>query len=185
MKAQPNAKRDVKLTGINEWQLKVLRHIPILADPSGHAAAEKRLFPDPVTGPDAEPEDREQWEEWVIPEHRRLYDDALERVAADVATATEEIRRQRRRRDQPDLPPPSPIHTGKFQLTIPAGNVDHWYRAMNQARLVMSERYGIDSEGDSDVLLERMIAADTVDRLFEYELFTSFQQWLVVYVMSE
>ena len=55
---------------------------------------------------------------------------------------------------------------------------------MNQARLVMSARYQIDSERNPQEYIEKMIAEGTMERLIQYELFTSLQQWLVVNIMD-
>ena len=74
--------------------------------------------------------------------------------------------------------PPAP----HFALTIPADHAEAWFRAMNQARIVLSERYGIDSEHVPE--LAKLLEAGQIEFWFQYELFVSLQGWLVEAVLD-
>ncbi len=69
-----------------------------------------------------------------------------------------------------------------FTLTIPPDHVEHWFLAMNQARLVLSARYGIDSEHVPD--LAQLLENGQLEHWFQYELFVSLQGWLVEAVLD-
>ncbi len=69
-----------------------------------------------------------------------------------------------------------------FALTIPAGHAEAWFRAMNQARIVLSTRYGIDSEHVPE--LAKLLEAGQIEYWFQYELFVSLQGWLVDAVLD-
>ena len=74
--------------------------------------------------------------------------------------------------------PPMP----HFVLTIPGDHAEAWFRAMNQARIVLSIRYGIDSERVPE--LGRLLEAGQLEYWFQYELFVSLQGWLVEAVLN-
>ena len=69
-----------------------------------------------------------------------------------------------------------------FSLTIPADHAEAWFRAMNQARIVLSTRYGIDSEHVPE--LAKLLQAGQIEHWFQYELFVSLQGWLVEAVLD-
>ena len=69
-----------------------------------------------------------------------------------------------------------------FALTIPVAHVEAWFRAMNQARIVLSTRYGIDSEHVPE--LAKLLEAGQIEFWFQYELFVSLQGWLVEAVLD-
>ena len=69
-----------------------------------------------------------------------------------------------------------------FSLTIPGDHAEAWFRAMNQARIVLSTRYGIDSEHVPE--LARLLQAGQIEYWFQYELFVSLQGWLVEAVLD-
>lgn len=77
---------------------------------------------------------------------------------------------------------PAGAHGLFFTLTIPPGHVEAWFRAMNQARLVLSARYGIDSEHVPD--LAQLLENGQLEHWFQYELFVSLQGWLVEAVLD-
>ncbi len=195
----------VRLSGMNDWTLKFLQHIPILADPSGHEGATRRVYQPPVTGPGAEDYDREEWDEYVTPELKAHYENALDVVASETAGATPEFKKYRKRRPvrpagEPPAPQPPPEErpTGLYSIMIAAGHVEHWYRAMNQARLVMEARYGVASETDDEeeqafdsMLMTEAESAAEIDRLakrmermVQYRFFTSLQGFLISAIMD-
>lgn len=82
--------------------------------------------------------------------------------------------------DKPLDPVPPPQET--FTVNIPADHTEHWFRAMNQARIVLSAKHGIDSEHQPD--LASLLTSGTLEHWFQYELFVSLQGWLVEVVMD-
>ncbi len=80
----------------------------------------------------------------------------------------------------PDAPVAPPVP--HYALTIPAGHAEAWFRAMNQARIVLSTRYGIDSEHVPE--LAKLLEAGHIEYWFQYELFVSLQGWLVEAVLD-
>ena len=150
-----NSSGAVSITEISPWEMKALRAVPVLADASGHEGAMRRLFPVPVAGEDAEPEDKAEWDEFVRPELEERFAANLEEFAAGLS----------RESGTPD------------RLRIEPGQVESWYLALNQARLVMSERFGIDT-GDVDRTME-LVAEGKLETLYHYELYTELCGWLV------
>lgn len=69
-----------------------------------------------------------------------------------------------------------------YSLTIPQDHVEHWFLAMNQARLVLSAKYRIDSEQLPD--LGRLLETGAIEFWFQYELFCRLQGWLVAAVLD-
>jgi hypothetical protein len=145
----------VHVTEITPWEMKALRAVPVLADASGHEGAMRRLFPGPVAEADADPEDEAEWDEFVRPELEERFAANLEEFAAGLAAESGE----------------------GDQLRIAPDQVESWYLALNQARLVMSERFGIDT-GDVDRTME-LVAEGKLETLYHYELYTELCGWLV------
>jgi len=96
--------------------------IPSAADPDGNAAAHRRLFPDPVAEKGAAAV--EDWEQWVKPVLREAFENASTTVEADL----------------------TPMAAGEDAVTIPLEHVDAWLNALNQARLVLAERFEVTEE---------------------------------------
>ena len=113
---------------IDIFSLEILRMIPVSANPEGSAEAEDRLFsnPEPVAG-----RFTEDWEAYVEPELRHLFQSALETVDSDLKTP-EEI---------------SAAQGGvKYSVRVPLTHVEAWVSGINQARLVIAARNCFESE---------------------------------------
>lgn len=78
--------------------------------------------------------------------------------------------------------PESAPENRQYTLTIPPGHAEAWFRALNQARIVLSTRYGIDSEHIPD--LAQLLVAGEIEFWFQYELFVNLQGWLVEVVLN-
>lgn len=167
---------------INDWEKHALTLLPKLADFSGKGEAEKRLLPAPAVETDLTPEMAMDWVEFVTPQLRSAFQESLDVVVADL------------RGLEPESPPVDPNPWPKpgtgtekaskvtWRMSIPLGHADHWFRAMNQARLVMSAQHGIDSENAPD--FSALLASGQLEMWFYYEFFVSLQVWLVEYVMD-
>ncbi len=107
----------------------LLREIPLRADPAGNADAEARLFSTPTHG--AEPEADAEWKEYVEPDLRQLFQDAVEVVKGDLG----------------GLPPAGA--EPPYELRVPIAHLDAWVHALNQARLALAARFDF-TERDMD-----------------------------------
>ena len=131
----------------------ILCAIPAAAEPDDNRAACERLFPDPT--PAGEPETaREEWREYVEPELRHLFEDAMATVETDLEPLAE---------------------NGKF--VSPSEHIDAWLNGLNQARLVLAARYNVTEEdmtrNASMVQTERDFA------LFQIEVYGFLQECLI------
>lgn len=126
------------LDWLNELEHLMLRRVPEAADPTGNPEAERRIFPDsPLGMPALRDEDEEMvadWKEFVEPELRVQFRKALDVVRADLARIEKRTRRSVR------------FH----RLVVPKAHADHWCSALNQARLVLHERFGL-PDGDGEI----------------------------------
>lgn len=76
----------------------------------------------------------------------------------------------------------SAVSVELYTLDIPAGHAEAWFRAMNQARLVLSAKHGIDSEHLPDLAM--LLSSGKLEHWFQYELFVSLQGWLIDVVLD-
>jgi hypothetical protein len=111
----------IKISELDPFLVELLRQIPASANPEGAPAAEQRLFSLPTNG--KEPEICAEWKTYVEPELRRLFQTAMQTVAADLEqlNSNEKIFANR-------------------TLRIPAKHTDAWLSALNQARLVIAAK---------------------------------------------
>jgi hypothetical protein len=112
--------RTVALAQLNEVCCELLRQIVSSAEPGENGPARARLFPTPTGGREVGA-DRD-WREYVEPDLRRLFQDALDVVAEDVKRLAPEGRKQ------------------GYALRIPVKNLEAWIHALNQARLAIAAR---------------------------------------------
>jgi len=124
----------VALEEIDSVVADLLQKIPGSADPSGSEAASSRLFPQPTGGREQQAE--EDWREYVEPDLRELFRDAVGVV-------------------EDDLKKLAPTSTGLRDLHLPVKHLDAWIHALNQARLVLAARHDFtDEELERDLSLE-------------------------------
>ncbi len=167
----------VRIAGLDEWHLEALRSIPRLAHPGEDERALRRVFPAPYAAGDASVEQQEDWAEYVQPELEALFEGSLSRVSADLKTAhlAEPQARSEKAEPPPDDPEP------EWAINIPAGHVEDWFRAMNQARLVLSatkETHRHDQE-----YITGMIEQGEIESLVLYEMLTALCGWWVDVMM--
>ncbi len=129
-----------ELCDIHPLFMELLADLPHVA--ARHKKARARLYPDPF-GEDASGEDHSDWDEHVRPELERHFTGTRERVAADLAALGSGAR--------------------AACCLIPAGNIDAWLNALNQARLVIVEENGfgeaaLSGAGPPDLLTQRGLA---------------------------
>lgn len=198
----------VHLSQMDEWQLRLLRSLPGLADPGDDEAALRRLYPAPFEPGETTEEQKEDWAELVQPELEQLFENSLERVSADVKSARLEpppameedasrddkedegvekpprvrvpvpAARKRPRNPRPaEVRSPEPEAPLRWEFTIPVSHVEDWYRAMNQARLILSERHAAHRTDDEHIA--RLFMSGRIEPLIQYELLTAMCSWWV------
>ena len=200
----------IRLSRLNPWDVQTFRSLPALADYTAAPEAEKRLLPTPAIESDLTPEMAMDWVEYVVPELRESFAESFTTVLADLETLSLDPGPEAEGagdgvddNDEEEKGEPSPSgqeSTAKgnasqqaveeveepsmphFVLTIPGDHAEAWFRAMNQARIVLSIRYGIDSERVPE--LGRLLEAGQLEYWFQYELFVSLQGWLVEAVLN-
>jgi hypothetical protein len=188
----------VRIARLDEWHLDALRSIPQLADPGDDEKALRRVFPAPFAAGEATPEQQEDWVEYVQPDLQTLFEGSLERVAADLKTAQRSDPAEMDDEEDDEEEDDEEVEDGKdgeddeeeeeeedkiaikapeWEFTVPADHVEDWYRAMNQARLVLSsakEAHRTDND-----FVTRMLLSGELDVLVRYEMLTAMCGWWV------
>ncbi|MEC7223785.1 MAG: DUF2017 family protein [Verrucomicrobiota bacterium] len=129
------------LSKVSELEHLMLSRLPESADPSDCEQALDRLFPSPLA-PDADLDGdksfslENDWEEYIKPELRVEFRDALKIVADDLGKS--------KMTKEGDL--------NHYQFIIPTAHANHWCSALNQARIVIHHKYDLpDEDGVMDM----------------------------------
>ena len=110
----------------------LMRRIVPSADPGDSERAKARLFSSPTDEVEEE-QFFEDWQELVQPELARLFQSSIEIVEGDL----------KRMRSNPA--------TGEATMSIPSDHLEAWIHGLNQARLVLTERFQLhEDELDSE-----------------------------------
>ncbi len=126
--------QSVAISGLDVFCCELLHQIAVSAE-SNDPKVRARLFTSPTRGDEAELQ--RDWEKYVHPDLRRIFQSAVEVVKSDLR----------------DFPPDAPadFHT----LTLPVSHLDAWIHALNQARLSLTATHDF---GEAE--MERPIATD-------------------------
>ena len=119
----------LRISDLDPFLAELLRQIPTSTNPEGAPDAEARLFSRPST----EKELCAEWKNYVEPELHRLFRSAIQTVAADLTQLNGNEKSLRNR-----------------TLRIPFEHADAWLNALNQARLVIAEKYKFSDEELND-----------------------------------
>ncbi len=176
----------ISFTQMHPLEANALLSIPQNADPTEIPEAEDRLYPRPLdesSRGDVDPIEaiatEEDWKEFVVPELRELFDGSMERVKESLkqlGPASQEEMGENEEDEEDDDTEKKSSHAN-FALKISTEIAEDWFRAMNQARLVMSQKsLWIDGKGNLHGPLISQI---------HYEIYAHIQGWLVEYVLSE
>lgn len=154
MKMRRIISKGLVLSEIPAAQLRMLKQVALHADPSGSPAASERLYQSPVKQPQNVTDEElvDDWQEFVMPDLRHEFTRQLDCVANDLSQAQREstpsplhddLLREDEDEDEDESEDEdaatSPAAT--YELIIPFDHIESWYGALNQARLVMQERY--------------------------------------------
>ena len=191
-----------RLAQLNEWQLRTLQSIPSVAHAGDDDSALRRLFPAPFSAGEATDEQQEDWAELVQPELEELFETSLAHVAKDLKMIELDTDPPPPRDSDDESVPPVPPSRGPrrrsrksraagndaeappelWALTIPAAHVEDWYRAMNQARLMLAEKHHAHRTDSAHIA--RMFISGKMESLIQYELLTGLCGWWVDVMMQ-
>ena len=158
------------LRKVTELEHLMLTRIPEAADASDCEDAQHRLFPSPIA-PTAKIDEQKEaeaasdWKEYIEPDLREAFRDALKVVADDIGGAAE------KRIDGATY----------YQINVPKAHADHWCSALNQARLVIHHRHALpdeDGEMDHDPDAEKWMA------MLQSEIYSIVMEFLVTRVLK-
>ncbi|HEV7867689.1 MAG TPA: DUF2017 family protein [Chthoniobacteraceae bacterium] len=147
----------IALEEVDPFCADLLEQIVPNADPGDDPAARNRIYSSPTHG--ADPEADDEWKEYVEPELRILFRDALEVVRSDLE----------------NLSPPEPALVR--HLHLPLDHLEAWIHALNQARLVLSTRFQF---GEHE--MERLVPTGANDRslaLLRVHLYGALQEYFL------
>jgi len=119
----------LQISDLDPFLAELFRQIPASTNSEGAPEAESRLF----SRPSAEKEICAEWKSYVEPELRRLFRSSTETVAEDLAQLNGNEKSLRNR-----------------TLTIPFEHADACLNTLNQARLVIAEKYKFSDEELND-----------------------------------
>ena len=114
--------RTVEIRHIDSFFAGLLRQIPDETDPEADEKSSERLFSKPMENPTDG--FNEEWETYVEPDLRHLFQSSTETVTKDLESLKKE-------------------ETGgepEYSLEIPVSHLDQWLNTLNQARLVLATR---------------------------------------------
>ncbi len=112
----------LEISELDPFLAELLRQVPESTNTEGVEAAQQRLFSSPA--PASEREMCAEWQLYVEPELRRLFQTATQTVTVDLQQLNGSTK---------------PF--ANCTLRIPTKNADAWLNALNQARLVIAAKY--------------------------------------------
>lgn len=163
-----------RLSDLDAFHLNLLRRI---ADDASvdDAAGRTRLFPSPIVTPSDAADDEfiEDWKDFVA-------DELENQFAGDVGTVLSDLDNIRPHRGNKDGAEP------RHMLDVPLDHARSWFSALNQARLMLDQKYNLHpgSGNDFQLFLSEADAqgVDLKERLsvyMRYEFYAAIQEWLV------
>ncbi len=174
-------------------EVELLRNIASAADPVGCGDAERRLYQPPMDEPGEEEKTfLDDWEDFVTIEYRQQFVAAVAVVEGDLGGI------------EPCTDDCAAGQEGEaelFSLRIPVAHAESWFSALNQARLVLANRFELfDSRGEEAVSVSwdegrpvATLAAGSAnahspnERVFAYfrsQAFGFIQEWIVANVFT-
>ena len=170
MKMRRIISKGLVLSGMPAAQLRMLEQVALHADPSGSAAASERLYQSPVKQPQNVTDEElvDDWQEFVMPDLRHEFTRQLDCVAHDLSQAQPESTpsplhedslhddslREGEDEDEDESEDEATSPAATYELIIPFDHIESWYGALNQARLVMQERYEFPETENLEAMVE-------------------------------
>ncbi len=155
--------------------LRVLAAASREADPTGHPAAEERLFPDPLADHSAGEKadgDRDEdvesflddWHSYVRPDLKDAFDTAAGTFSRDLENA--------------ELIPGGEGQEKRFRIRVPGDHAEAWLSILNQARLVMHAKHDLPETDDIDDIAT-LAESGKLEPFLLSRFYASIQEWLV------
>ncbi len=163
-----------RLSDLDAFHLQLLRQIAEDASVND-SAGRSRMFPSPIADP-ADADDDEFVKDW-----KDFVADELEnQFAGDVGTVLADLDQVRQHRITEQNPEP------RHMVDVPLDHARSWYSALNQARIMLDQRYNLHPNGENEFRLflseEEAGEVNLQERLevyMRYEFYTAIQDWLV------
>ena len=153
------------LAGLDAFLFELLRQMEAAATLGPDDPATPRFFPKPAQ--EEEREMNEDWQEYVTPELRHLFEGAVQTVVRDLETV-ESV----------------PGDPEKLGVVIPVEHGNAWLNALNQARLALAERHRV-TEEDMDRRLPLIVRTDRDFALLQIQFYGLVQEFLVEALSEE
>lgn len=168
-----------RISDLDETHLDLIRQAAEDASIGDSPEGRERLFPSPVPKKDElrEGEFLEDWNEFVA-------DDLETQFAGDVGTVLADLDNA--------IPQRSTKETAerRLRLDVPLEHASAWFSALNQARLMLDQKFKLHPEGDGDfepVLKEEhdpgLDMHERLEVFMRYEFYAALQEWLVRHAM--
>ncbi len=169
-----------RLSDLDALHLQLLRQIAEDASVND-SAGRARLFPSPLVDPEDAAEDEfvEDWKAFVA-------DELENQFAGDVGTVLSDLDNVKPQRGTKEVTEP------RHLLDVPLDHARSWFSALNQARLMLDQKYNLHPGGSNDLQLfaeeeEEAGGSDLNTRLevyMRYEFYAAIQEWLVQRAMK-
>ncbi len=168
-----------RISDLDEEHIELIRQAAEDASIGDSPEGRARLFPRPVSEKDElrEGEFLEDWTEFVT-------DDLETQFASDVGVILDDLDNAVPQRSTKENAEP------RLRLDVPLDHAGAWFSALNQARLMLDQKYKLHPDGDGEfvpVLKEEEDSGiDMHERLevfMRYEFYAALQEWLVRHAM--
>ncbi|RBP38534.1 uncharacterized protein DUF2017 [Roseimicrobium gellanilyticum] len=168
-----------RMSDLDDFHLHLLRQVAEDASVADEAA-HKRLFPPPIRAAQNDDDDEflEDWKDFVA-------DELEQQFAGDVGTVLADLDNVRQHRGIKEGQEP------RHLLEIPLDHARAWFSALNQARLMLDQKFNLHPGGENEFRLfvteEESGGIDVKDRLavyMRYEFYAAIQEWLVQRAMK-
>jgi hypothetical protein len=168
-----------RISDLDDTHLDLIRQAAEDASIGDSPEGRARMFPSPVPREDSlrEGEFLEDWSDFVT-------DDLETQFASDVGIVLADL--------DSAVPQRSTKETSerRLRLDVPLEHAQAWFSALNQARLMLDQKYKLhlESDGDFEPVLreEEDSGIDMQERLevyMRYEFYAALQEWLVRHAM--
>ena len=161
MTAQYDPEQGLLFSQVAGDYFQLLKQVPLHADCSGFAKGEQRLKQSPIAEPtsDEDEEINSDWRDHVLPDMLAEFSRQLDMLSEDLAQAS---RFEDRGGDE------------EYQFLIPNDHIELWYGAINQARLVMQERYDF-PKVETPEAIEALMGSETLGPYLISRFYTEIQ----------
>jgi hypothetical protein len=168
-----------RLSDLDAFHLNLLRQVAEDAS-IGDEASHKRLYPSPIRMAEDDEDDEflNDWKDFVA-------DELENQFAGDVGTVLADLDNIRPHRSTKEMLEP------RHLLDVPLDHARAWFSALNQARLMLDQKFNLHPGGENEFRLflseEESGGVDVKDRLavyMRYEFYAAIQEWLVQRAMK-